>query len=246
MHGSFAGKSALHWTSFRPIPENIFHGYGPPPGRVAMLFPDVAAAATGMAANAVCTFPVAFDVIAHTELQTGVESPLLADHIFPWPVPPAMEGHSVSRSGQGGGKSQHQGLANPDTAQPAVTVASLAMLGMLQQFEVDANAVAGAGCGELAALAAAGCFDRSTLLFLAAMRGRVLTEFHLMHDLNEPGAALSIRAPLETIRRVLREERVNLGLRQQQTSWIVFGPRPEVLRAQRICLQRAIVSDEVT
>ncbi|PTY01800.1 hypothetical protein DB346_11485 [Verrucomicrobia bacterium LW23] len=227
------------------LPENIFHGYGPPPGRVAMLFPDVAAAAPGMAANAVCAFPVAFDVMAHTELQTGVESPLLADHIYPWPAPPAMEGHTMSHPRNQPGKGQPTGLASPDTAQPAVTVASLAMLGMLQQFEIDANAVAGAGCGELAALAAAGCFDRATLLFLAAMRARCLTEFHLMHELNEPVAALSIRAPLETIRRVLREERLNLGLRQQQTAWIVFGPRPEVLRAQRICLQRAIVCDEL-
>jgi len=73
-----------------------------------------------------------------------------------------------------GGYDSHD---NTDFAQPAISTASLAGLGLLEDtFGVRADVAVGHSLGELSALHWAGAFDAGTLLDAAKIRGRVVAD----------------------------------------------------------------------
>lgn len=78
-------------------------------------------------------------------------------------------------------------LTRTEVAQPAICLASLLWLRRLNDLGVHPQVVAGHSLGELTAFHAAAAFDARTLMQLAALRGRAMSE------VTQPGAMVSLR-----------------------------------------------------
>ena len=89
-------------------------------------------------------------------------------------------------------------------AQPAIVAASIAALRILEKFDVTAQTAVGHSLGEITALHWAGAFDENTLLRIAEVRGRAMSETCSVGR----GAMLSVSAGKNEIESFLQNENV--------------------------------------
>ena len=120
-------------------------------------------------------------------------------------------------------------LADTAAAQPRIATASVAGLRLLQLLGIEGVAAAGHSLGELTALHWAGAYDESTLLALATVRGRI------MSDTSTSGGAMAgIMASAELITPLLADEPVVIAGYNSPHQTVVSGPADAV---DRVCAQ---------
>ena len=99
-------------------------------------------------------------------------------------------------------------MRNTRIAQPAIGAISLAMLKILQKFNVFPHATCGHSFGELTALCAAGWIAENSLLELAVARGKCMAS--AAENSGHPnGAMLAVTAPLADLENLVAPQ---LGL----------------------------------
>ncbi|MEE9293744.1 MAG: SDR family NAD(P)-dependent oxidoreductase, partial [Phycisphaerae bacterium] len=201
---------------------NAFFGSSAADGKTAFLFPGQGSQYTGMGRDLVCTFPEARRAIAEADHISNKGR--LSDYIYPVP---AFEERQRSE--------QAAALTRTDIAQPAIGAVSVAMLRVLERFNVKPDAVAGHSYGELVALRAAGRIDDDTLRHLSEVRGRLMAE-----GTGDRGTMTAVQAPLDQIERMLTEEKIDVVLahRNSPTQGILSGLRDAIERATRACASR--------
>ena len=167
-----------------------FHTGGSSAGKIAFLFPGQGSQYPYMGRDLVCRFPDAMDAIETANTHCDLDSPLW-ERLFPRPA--------LNKEQK---QLQVEALRRTDVAQPAIGSVSLAMLGVLEFFNLLPDAVCGHSYGELPALYAAGCIDRKTLQQLSALRGRLMAEAGRSGD---AGSMLAVKAPADELEQVVKQ-----------------------------------------
>ncbi len=203
-------------------PDGAHYGEGEAAGRLGVLFPGQGSQYTGMLRDLACRCPEMLETLAEADevfqANSGPGSDRrLSDHIYP---PSAFD--------DGAREAQEAALRATQVAQPAIGAVSLGALRVLEEFGVRPDAVAGHSYGELLALCAAGRYDARALHRLSGLRGRLMADGSA-----DQGAMLAVQAPLETVERVLREERLDLVVanRNAPSQAVVSGATPAIERA---------------
>jgi acyl transferase domain-containing protein/NAD(P)-dependent dehydrogenase (short-subunit alcohol dehydrogenase family) len=211
------------------ISENIFFGGPEKPGKLAFVFPGQGSQYLNMGRDVVCTFPSAMQILASANKKFDRES-LLSDLIFPQTTP-----------GEQDRQQQETTLRKTDIAQPAIGAISLAMLKVLQSFDIRPDATCGHSFGELTALCAAGWIDDDTLLELAIKRGRLMAEAGGNQD-SPDGAMLAVQAPLEDLEDLVvnSSPEVVLANRNSPNQGVLSGPTASISEIENICRQKKI------
>ena len=145
-------QPGLHWASGPTVS-----------GPIAFLFPGQGSQYVGMSAGLALAFETArapWDDVADA---TEEEMRLLPRVVFPPPVFSDAEK-----------RAQDAALTKTERAQPAIALASLAYLALLEAVGVRPAMVGGHSFGELTALCAAGAFPKSQLVSLAIARGKAM------------------------------------------------------------------------
>jgi acyl transferase domain-containing protein/NAD(P)-dependent dehydrogenase (short-subunit alcohol dehydrogenase family) len=194
---------------------DCFFGSSSIPGRIGFLFPGQGSQYTGMGCSLVGWFPSAMRVIQQAQ-DIVPSQPPLGDLIYP---PAGL-----------GTESAEQALRSTDKAQPAIGAVSLALLRVLEEFEVTPEAVAGHSFGELTALCAAGWITEAEFFTLAAARGRAMAQ-------TESGAMLAVRAPLGELEALMRRLSLPLVLanRNSPDQGVLSGPSAAIAEASVAC-----------
>ena len=184
-------------------PDGIFYGRGENDGKLAILFPGQGAQYAGMMRDLACAFPVFFDTLVESDrafAACGVapsakpQAARLSDYLYPIPAFTDAARHA-----------QEESLRDTRVAQPALGAVGLGAWRVLTSFGVRSDLFAGHSHGELTALCAASRIDALDFFALSCLRGRLMAE-------GRGGAMLAVQAPLDAIRRVLDEERLDLTL----------------------------------
>jgi malonyl CoA-acyl carrier protein transacylase len=174
-------------------PTGVQYGSGPAEGDVAFLFPGQGSQYIGMGADLAMALDQArsaWDAAAR-DCWEGTHLPEVV-----FPIPAFDEDQRAA---------QARRLKATEWAQPALGVASLALLNVLRALGVRPACLAGHSFGELTALQASGAFSAETLLALARRRGE------LMRDAAWVGGAMTaVAASIETVRARLEEWGVNV------------------------------------
>ncbi|MFF5179677.1 SDR family NAD(P)-dependent oxidoreductase [Micromonospora sp. NPDC000316] len=105
-----------------------------------------------------------------------------------------------------------------EVAQPRIVTGSVAGLSVLSALGIEADVAVGHSLGELTALHWAGAMDLSSVLRMAATRGRTMAE-HGRPD----GTMAGIPADPETVRRLLGDDPVVIGGYNSQRQTVVSG-----------------------
>jgi acyl transferase domain-containing protein/NAD(P)-dependent dehydrogenase (short-subunit alcohol dehydrogenase family)/acyl carrier protein len=225
------------------IPEGIYFGTGPAPGKLAMIFPGQGSQSVGMFRDLACQFPQMQEALreadaawlAREDISERVSHPVtkdrrrLSDFIYP---------HSVFCEEDQ--RRDEETLRITDIAQPSIGAVGLGAYKILDYFGVRPEAVAGHSYGELVALCAAGRIESRALHSLSILRGR------LMADANEGGrgAMLAVRASLDTAQAVLAEEKLELVVANKNAphQFVLSGLEAEIDRAVDALARRGIES----
>ena len=208
-------------------PEGAYYGRGEMKGKLGVLFPGQGSQYVGMLRELTCRFPVMNDVLseANEVYADAVDVPAstpkrLSDIIFP---PQKFEAAA---------KSEHEAaLRATQVAQPAIGAISLAVLGVLDQFGVEPEAVAGHSYGELTALCASSRFAPRVLYRLSMLRGQLMAAAQ-----DVEGGMLALGAPLTQIEAALKELSVDLVVANHNspTQVVLSGRVPEIDRANAL------------
>jgi acyl transferase domain-containing protein/NAD(P)-dependent dehydrogenase (short-subunit alcohol dehydrogenase family) len=153
-----------------------------PAGKIAFMFPGQGSQYPAMGKDLTCRFPGAMAAVEAFSRQFD-QTPSLGEILFPRP--------SLSDDIQ-----QAEALRRTDVAQPAIGAISLAMLSVLEGFNLRPDATCGHSYGELPALYAAGWIDRETLLHLSVTRGRLMADAGKNGD---AGSMLAVKAPVDRL-----------------------------------------------
>ncbi|HQU84337.1 MAG TPA: SDR family NAD(P)-dependent oxidoreductase, partial [Pyrinomonadaceae bacterium] len=94
---------------------------------------------------------------------------------------------------------EHGETVQTAVAQPAIVTASICALQIFDKLDITAQVGIGHSLGELTALHWAGVFDEKTLVRIAEIRGRAMTETS-----EKNGAMLSVSADKETVENLLK------------------------------------------
>jgi acyl transferase domain-containing protein/acyl carrier protein len=213
--------------------DGVFYGAGPAAGRLAVLFPGQGAQYAGMLRDLVCHFPAAHETLAEADrgFRDGPGGPRLVDLIYPHPAftPEGRAAHEAA-------------LRATEVAQPALGAVSLAAWRVLEGFGVRADAFAGHSYGELVALCAAGRLGTAELHRLSRLRGRLMASAG--QGQADAGAMLAVRAPVEQIRAVLRDEGIDLVLANKNAprQTVLSGPSPAIERAAAAFANRQVAT----
>lgn len=124
----------------------------------------------------------------------------------------------------------------------AIGTISLAMIHVLKRFNVSPDITCGHSFGELPALHAAGWIDDSTLLTLAAVRGKLMAGAGSTGS--DSGSMLAVQAPLTDIDTWIQDRFPDLVLanRNSPSQGVLSGPTPDIDRAMKWCLKHKIRS----
>jgi enediyne polyketide synthase len=110
-----------------------------------------------------------------------------------------------------------------EIAQPAIITATLAAIGVLRQFGIEADTAVGHSLGELAALHWAGAYDEKTLLRIAFARGKAMSELN-----GQTGSMASIRASLKEVEASLNGEPVVIAGINSPRQTVISGEKKAV------------------
>jgi acyl transferase domain-containing protein len=121
--------------------------------------------------------------------RTGMSAPLLASAIFRDTL--GAPGEQV--------KAWEKALRDTRTAQPAIVACSAAVLQVLDYLGLRPALAIGHSLGEITALHAAGYFDATTAVHVAALRGAAMSGL----SLPDPGAMLAISEPPERVEELI-------------------------------------------
>ncbi|NDU76792.1 acyltransferase domain-containing protein, partial [Actinomadura sp. DSM 109109] len=168
-----------HAAAFRRAP-GVFPATGEP-GQVAFLFPGQGAQRPGMLVDLFVAFPRLQRLLRHAGGRYAAAM-----------FPPAAFTRSESR--------RHRAeLSDTRIAEPALGIAGLAVHRLLTAVGAHPDLAAGHGCGELAALCAAGVFDDADMIGLSAARAAAV----LAAAAAGTGAAASVSAAPDRVRAAL-------------------------------------------
>ncbi len=214
-------------------PDGVFFSSQSPPGKCAMIFPGQGSQYAGMLRDLTCRYPALHTELADADASFAKNRPTddprrLSDFIYPLP---AFDEQQRTRN--------EIDLRATDVAQPALGALSLGAVRLLESFGVRPDAVAGHSYGELAALCAAGWIDPSTLHSLSQLRGQFMSA-----GTGDRGGMLAVRAPLDGVANVLREDELALTIanRNAPSQCVLSGSSAEIARAQEAFARRRIDS----
>jgi acyl transferase domain-containing protein/NAD(P)-dependent dehydrogenase (short-subunit alcohol dehydrogenase family) len=211
----------------------VRHGFGPPPGRLVLLFPGQGSQYLEMFRELSCRFPA-----MHQALEQGNRladfSPLrLSDLIYPIP---AHDPETRLR--------QAASLRDTRIAQPALAAVSLGLLDLLRSFGVEPEMVGGHSFGELVALYASGRIDGEDFFSLAVRRGALMAERGLGSDL---GAMLAVLAPAAEVESLIREHSLDAVVANKNAprQVVLSGPVGVIRRASSLFSSLGIASKQL-
>ncbi len=197
--------------------DGVFIGQGQPQGDIAFLFPGQGSQYIGMGRDLICCFPSSLEAFQEAEQNLEAEHPL-NEYVYPR-LPD--ESHSYA-----------QRLRSTDIAQPAIGAVSVAMHEALTYFGIVPAATCGHSYGELVALYAAGCIDRTTLWQLSVARGHFMAQAGL--GSGDPGSMLAVSAPLDEIEQWLAKARPNIVLANRNSPFqaVLSGASTDIEAAE--------------
>jgi acyl transferase domain-containing protein len=201
-------------TPDRPLsaPGGVYWAHAESPGRIAFLFPGQGSQYPGMGADVAMALPQARSA---WDASTCLSLPRpLHEVVFP---PPAFD--DADR------QAQADLLTRTEWAQPALGVASQAMLAVLRAAGVEPHALAGHSFGELPALFAAGAIGQADTVRLARRRGELMAL-----QPSEPGAMLAVALPRGELEALLAEwsSQVALANHNSPEQVVLSGPAPAI------------------
>ena len=198
-----------------------FHTGDSSTGKIAFLFPGQGSQYPYMGRDLVCRFPDAMDAVETASRHCDLDAPLW-ERLFPHPA--------LNKDQK---RFQVEALRRTDVAQPAIGSVSLAMLSILEFFNLRADAVCGHSYGELPALYAAGCIDRKTFQHLSALRGRLMAEAGRSGD---AGSMLAVKAPADELNQLIDQHpEVVLANVNSPDQGVLSGPTAAIDAAKADC-----------
>lgn len=185
----------LTGKSNRPLPAGIYFAAEPQTGKMAWLFPGQGSQFPQMLGEVALEFPAAQTCFARANVELANDcEPLLSEFVFPPPVHDLAELAAARKA-----------LKAADVAQPALGAAEMALAGLLAEFDLAPDMVAGHSYGELPALCVAGAMDESQLYRLSATRGRAIARMQPAVGDATGGSMLAVRADESAVRAALEE-----------------------------------------
>ncbi len=173
-------------ASANMLSNNIFEGHSDG-GKLAFVFPGQGSQYVNMGRDLTCFFPEALAAIQAADQCLHWKKPL-SQYIYP-PTDGAPGAHPDQK---------HQ-LMQTQIAQPALGAVSLAMLKILERFDIKPDATAGHSYGELLALYAAGWIGAQTLLNLSEARGKAMADAAGLR----PGTMTAVQASFQTFKGIV-------------------------------------------
>jgi enediyne polyketide synthase len=128
-------------------------------------------------------------------------------------------------------------LRDTAVAQPAIVLAELAGLAVMQHLGIEATVATGHSVGELAALHWAGALDRDAVLRLARVRGRAMADLP-----GDAGAMAEISAAEDVVTGLVTGLPVNIAVYNAPDRLVVSGPSQAVTAAVNRARSRKIVA----
>ncbi len=218
----------------------VYYGKGPVDGSLGFLFPGQGSQYPDMGKDLFAVFPEAMAVLeqarniyqAHPVDDGDPKHPDtdLADLMFPPPPHRLEKTASESR------------LRHTRAAQMAIGTLSLAMIRVLNRFNVSPHMTCGHSFGELPALCAAGWMDDTTLMTLAAVRGTLMAKAG--GNNSDTGGMLAVQAPLTDIDIWIKDHFPDLVLanRNSPDQGVLSGPTPAIDQAAKWCRKHKVRS----
>ena len=167
------------------LPTGIHVGVGEPwQGKKAFLFPGQGAQTVNMGSDVAQALPQSLEVWDFSaELDRHTNREPLHQKVFPKPV--------FSAEAK---KGQQADLTKTQWAQPAIGVASMALLNVLEELNLQADCCAGHSYGELTALYYANTFKAQHFIQVSQKRGELMNEAARL-----PGAMTAVKGSAKKI-----------------------------------------------
>ena len=193
-------------------------------GKIAFMFPGQGSQYPNMGRDLTCCFPGAMAAIEAADGRID-HTISLGEILYPRP---ALSDHQQQQ--------QADALRRTDVAQPAIGAISLAMLSVLDDFNLRPDATCGHSYGELPALYAAGWIDRETLLNLSVTRGRLMAEAGKIGD---TGTMLAVKAPINALQTLVEQlPDVVLANINSPNQGVLSGTTQAIESAKAACAQK--------
>ncbi len=211
-----AQRIAEHPDTPFSSPDGTHYGCTQPSGGVAFLFPGQGSQSLDMGSAVARHFDTAraaWDEAADHDFGEGLPVHRV---VFP---PSAFDDETRT--------AQQDRLRATRWAQPALGVASLALLKLVTELGLQPDATAGHSFGELTALHAAGAIGADELLRIARCRGELMEQAG-----DVPGAMSAVRAGPDAVRPHLAGEPVVLANHNHPKQVVISGPTGAVGRVE--------------
>lgn len=197
--------------------------------KVAFVFPGQGSQQVDMLKDVASIFPEVRKTLesASAVLKERLEKPL-SSYIYP---PPAFTDEEKT--------AQHAQLTDTRIAQPAIGAADLAMLRLLQSFNVSPDMVAGHSYGEYVALCAAKSLSEADLIKISETRGRILSE----KKGAAPGTMAAVSSDAAAIKKIMDKlSGVTLANINSPTQCVISGERSSIDNAVSVCKENGLAA----